>query len=76
VQFGSENIFSQVVNGVTDRGNIAKVFHCNFESTSKPNSSGMHEKLQHDFYSAYKSYDGAVHVLALMKLLMLSLLIE
>lgn len=58
MRFGRRKISSQVVNGVTDHGNIAEVFRCNFESASKPNSSGMHDKLQRDFYSAYKSYDG------------------
>ena len=59
VRFGRKNISSQVVIGVTDHGNIAEVFRCSFESTSKPNSSDMHEKLPCGFYSAYKSYDGA-----------------
>ena len=58
-RFGRKKLSSQVVDGVTDHGNIAEVFRCNFESASKPNSSSMHEKLQQEFYSAYKSYDGA-----------------
>jgi len=49
--FGHKKLSLQVVNGVTEHGNISEVLHWNLEAASKPN---MHEKLQQEFYSAYE----------------------
>ena len=58
-KFGRKRICSQVINGVSDHGNIAEVFRSNFESASKPNCASMNDTLQQAFYSAFNSYCGA-----------------
>lgn len=57
-KFGRKRICSQVINGVSDHGNIAEVFRSNFESASRPNNANTNDALQQDFYSAFNSYCG------------------
>ena len=57
-RFGRKKVCSQVINGVSDHGNIAEVFRSNFESASKPNRAVMHDHLQQEFYSAFNTYCG------------------
>jgi hypothetical protein len=48
----------QAINGVSDHGNIAEVFRCNFESAAKPIYDRMNDKLQQEFCTAFNSYCG------------------